>query len=33
MLMSVLLFVTYYWKRSKWNVLKSRKIVYYDRGS
>ena len=32
MILSILLFVTYYWKRSKWTVLKTRKIVYYDKG-
>ena len=31
-ILSVLAGVVYYWKRSKWNVLKTRKIVYYDRG-
>ena len=33
MILSVLMFVTYYWKRSKWTVLKSRKVVYHDKGS
>ena len=32
MILSILMFVVYYWKRSKWTVLKSRKIVYYDKG-
>ncbi len=32
MLVTVLLFVTYYLKRSKWTLLKSRKIVYFDKG-
>lgn len=31
-ILSVLLGVVYYWKRSRWNVLKTRKIVYYDKG-
>ena len=32
MVLSILLFAVYYWKRSKWTVLKTRKIVYYDKG-
>lgn len=26
-------FITWYWKRSRWTVLKNRKVVYYDKGS
>jgi ubiquinol-cytochrome c reductase cytochrome c1 subunit len=31
LIFSFLAVVTFYWKRQKWNVLKSRKIIYYEK--